>query len=168
MSSNGSILGAASKLKRRVFLKALALGATAPVAARLASEALAQTGERPKRFMLYYIPHGMPPEHFNTVVQGGDPGSFSLSQSGVSILGPLEERFKSVVNVLQGFKYPAAATHEGILSFLSNMETFKDGATDQTTPRTTIEHFIANGLGVKPLAKKPDPYGQSSFTGARR
>lgn len=152
MSSNGRIPGAAHKLKRRIFLKALALGATAPVAARLASEALAQSGDRPKRFMLFYVPHGVPPEHFNPVVQGGDPTSFSLSQSGVSILGPLEERFKGVVNVLQGFKYPTASTHEGILSFLSNLETFKNGAVDEVTPRTTVEHFIANGLGVKVLA----------------
>ncbi len=52
------------RLERRLFLKALALGLSAPVAWRLIQNATAAPGDKPKRFLLYYMPHGVPPEHF--------------------------------------------------------------------------------------------------------
>lgn len=133
------------RLERRLFLKALALGLSVPVAYQVVRAARAQDAGRPKRFMLFYMPHGAPPEHFNPVGSGTD---FSLSESGVSILGPLEP-YKSLVNVYQGFMYPGATTHEGIVKFLSNS---KVENSDDTTERTSIEHFIGNELGTQTLA----------------
>src|SRR6185369_12374861 len=98
---------------------------------------------RPKRLMVFYTPHGMPPEHYNPVVNGTE---FFLDRTGQSILGPFEP-YKQYVNVLQGFNYPGGSTHEGILTVLSNFGT----SNDETTPRTTFEHVIANGLGAQPL-----------------
>ena len=105
--------------------------------------------------MIFFMPHGAPPEHYNPVWNTATPNEFSLNQSGVSILGSLEP-YKQYVNVLQGFRYPGASTHQGILTVLSG---FGDRATvggtappvDDTTPRTTFEHVIANGLGARPL-----------------
>ena len=132
-------------LSRRLLLRGLALGLSAPLAYRLVRSATAAPSGKPKRFLLYYIPHGVPPEHFNPVGQKTD---FTLAESGESILGPLEP-YKSLINIYNGFKYPGASTHEGILKFLSGAHVENN---DETTPRTTIEHFIANELGVSTLA----------------
>jgi uncharacterized protein DUF1552 len=136
-------------IERRLFLKAIGLGMAAPMAWQLSRSAVAQAqGARPKRLMVFFVPHGIPPEHYNPVWNTSTPTEFSLNQSGVSILGSLEP-YKQYVNVLQGFSYPGASTHQGILTVLSN---FGDGRTvDDTTPRTTFEHVIANGLGARPL-----------------
>lgn len=134
-----------------MFLKAIGLGLAAPVAWKLARSASAQSGGPQKRFLLFYVPHGMPPEHFNPVGTGTD---FGLAESGVSILGPLEP-YKSLVNVYEGFQYPGASTHEGIVKFLSN---FSGANNDDTTPRTSIEHLIGNGLGVQTLALGAVPH----------
>lgn len=101
--------------------------------------------------MLFYIPHGMPPEHFNPV---GEGTNFTLNESGVSILGPLEP-YKSLVNVYEGFMYPGANTHQGIVKFLSGTNV---GDSDDTTSRTTIEHFIGSEMGVGTLALGAVPH----------
>jgi hypothetical protein len=136
-------------IERRLFLKAVGLGMSAPVAWQLSRSAVAQAqGARPKRLMIFFMPHGVPPEHYNPVWNVGNPTEFTLNQSGVSILGALEP-YKQYVSVLQGFSYPGASTHQGILTVLSN---FGDGrVVDDTTPRTTFEHVIANALGARPL-----------------
>lgn len=135
-------------IERRLFLKALGLGFSAPLAWELCRSATAHAQEaRPKRLMVFFTPHGMPPEHYNPVVNAADPTSFALNQTGASILGPLEP-YKQYVNVLQGFEYPGASTHEGILTVLSN---FAGMQNDEVTPRTSFEHVIANGLGARPL-----------------
>jgi hypothetical protein len=149
MTEHTRLARARRGIERRLFLKALGLGLSAPVAWQLCRSAVAGAqGARPKRLMIFFMPHGTPPEHYNPVWNVGAPTEFSLNQSGVSILGPLEP-YKQYVNVLQGFSYPGASTHQGILTVLSN---FGDGRTvDDVTPRTTFEHVIANGLGARPL-----------------
>ncbi len=156
MAEHTRIARARLGIERRIFLKAMALGVSAPIAWQLSRAAVAEAQPaRPKRLMLFFMPHGMPPEHFNPVINGGDPTNFSLNQSGVSILGPLEP-WKSYVNVLQGFEYPGASTHEGILTVLSNFGT----ANDESTARTSFEHVIANGLGARPLILGAIPHRQ--------
>ena len=146
MPQHVRLLRATSRLERRMFLKALALGLTVPAAIRLARTATAATTAAPKRFFLFYMPHGIAPEHYNPQVSDSDRTSFSLDKTNVSILGPLE-KYKSSVNVYQGFKYPGGDTHTGIVSCLSGL----DGSPETTRPRTSLEHVIAHGLGVKPL-----------------
>jgi hypothetical protein len=143
-------------IERRLFLKAIGLGLSAPIAWQLSRSAVAQAqAARPKRLMIFFMPHGVPPEHYNPVWNVGNPTDFTLTQSGVSILGSLEP-YKQYVTVLQGFSYPGASTHQGILTVLSN---FGDGrAVDDTSPRTTFEHVIANGLGARPLVLGAVPH----------
>jgi hypothetical protein len=140
-----------------MFLKALAFGLAIPAAARLARIATAAPTASSKRFLVYFMPHGIPPEHYNPRVMGGDPTNFDLDKTNVSILGPLQE-YKSYVNVYQGFQYPGAAdTHSGIVNCLSGTT-----VVDTTSPRTTVEHVIGKALGVKPLilgACSHQPYG---------
>lgn len=141
-----------------MFLKALALGLTVPVAARLARTATAAPASAPKRFFLFYVPHGVPPEHYNPKFADSDRTNFALDQTNRSILGPLQ-KYNASVNVYQGFKYLAGQTHSSVLSCLSG---FSGGSGDETTPRTSMEHVIAHALGVKPLilgACSHQPYG---------
>ena len=112
MQQHVRLIRATRLLERRMFLKALALGLTVPVAARLARTASAATSAAPKRFFLMYMPHGIAPEHYNPQIVGGDNTNFVLNDTNVSILGPLEQ-YKSYVNVYQGFKYPGGGTHTG-------------------------------------------------------
>jgi hypothetical protein len=112
---------ASFRVRRRVFLSALGVGLTATAAARLSRVALAQTTPAPKRFMLFYMPHGAPPEHFQPQVMAGDPTNFTL-KTGVGVLGPLEEQLKQYTTVIQGIKYPQGAmTHEAITVALSGL-----------------------------------------------
>ena len=143
MKEHTRVARARRGIERRLFLKAIGLGMSAPIAWQLSRSAVAQAqATRPKRLMIYFMPHGVPPEHYNPVWNTSTPTDFSLINSGVSILGALEP-FKQYVSVLQGFAYPGASTHQGILTVLSN---FGDGrVVDDTTPRTTFEHVIANG-----------------------
>jgi hypothetical protein len=161
MFKNSRLVRASKGIERRIFLKALGLGLSLPLAARLSRIASAASGPSPKRFLLLYMPHGVPPEHYNPQVSAGDRTSFALDQSNISILSPLE-KYKSYVNVYQGFKYPGATTHEGIVSCLSGITTSNGGSVDESSPRTTLEHVIAKGLGVTPLilgACSHRPYG---------
>src|SRR5450432_4229489 len=139
MQQHVRLLRATARLERRMFLKALALGLSLPVAARLARTATAATPTAPKRFFLFYMPHGVPPEHYNPQVSDTDRTSFALDKTNVSILSPFQE-YNSYVNVYQGFKYLAGQTHSSLLDCLSGL----DGAPgDETTPRVSLEHVIA-------------------------
>lgn len=147
---NVRLIRATKILERRMFLKALALGLTVPVAARLARTATAAPSAAPKRFFLMYMPHGIAPEHYNPKVSDSDRTSFALDQTNVSILSPLEP-YKSYVNVYQGFEYPGGDTHNGLVNCLSGYASADMGSPDITGARTSVEHVIAHGLNVKPL-----------------
>jgi hypothetical protein len=145
MQNNPRLIRAARLLERRTFLKALGVGLSLPIAARLARIATAQPTPAPKRFMVMYIPHGIAPEHYNPRV-GSDATQFDLDQTNESILAPLQP-YKQWVNVYQGFKYAdKGGTHEGIVNCLSGVAT-----NDGTTKRVTLDQVIGKGLGVKPL-----------------
>ena len=143
-------------LTRRLFMKALAMGMTVPAALRFSRMATAAPAAA-KRFFLFYTPHGTAPEHFAPRMSGSDPTSFDLDKTNVSILGPLQP-YKPYVNVYQGLQYlGTAATHDGIVNCLTGAD-----VNDTTTPRISVEHAIAKGLGVKPLilgACSHQPYG---------
>ena len=146
MQQHLQLARAKARVERRLFLKALALGFALPAALRLARTATAATSAAPKRFFVLYLPHGVAPEHYNPRVSESDRTSFALDKTNLSTLGPLQKH-NPYVNVYQGFKYPGGQTHTGIVSCLSGLE----GVPDSTRPRTSLEHVIAHGLGVKPL-----------------
>ncbi|HET7542677.1 MAG TPA: DUF1552 domain-containing protein [Polyangiaceae bacterium] len=146
MPQHLQLVRATQRLQRRLFLKALALGMAAPAALRLAHTATAAPATAPKRFFLFYMPHGVPVEHYNPKVSDSDRSDFALDETNLSILRPLQ-KYRSHVNVYQGFKYPGGDTHDGIVNCLSGLP----GKPDETRARTTLEHAIARSLGVKPL-----------------
>src|SRR6187401_2209172 len=159
MAENPRLVRAERGIQRRLFLKALALGLSVPLATRLARMATAAPSGPMKRFMVMYIPHGIAPEHYNPKPTA-DGLSFDLDKTNESILGPLQP-YKQWVNVYNGLKYDDnELTHEGIVNCLSGVNTV-----DDTTPRITVEHVIAKGIGVKPLilgACSHPPFGIDS------
>ena len=52
-----------------MFLKAIALGLSAPIAMKMARFATAQSEGAPKRFFLFYMPHGIAPEHYEKIFE---------------------------------------------------------------------------------------------------
>jgi hypothetical protein len=143
--------------QRRMFLKALGAGLGLAAASRLARVAVAAPTAAAKRLFVFFMPHGVAPEHYNPRVVGSDLTSFDLDKSNVSILGPLQS-YKSYVNVYEGFQYRgSAASHSGIVNCLSGLQ-----LTDDTTQRTTFEHAIGKALKINPLilgACSHLPYG---------
>ena len=95
---------------RRMFLGAIGAGLSVAMAGRVARLAVASPTAPSKRFFVFFMPHGMAPEHFDPRVIGGDRTNFALDQTNVSILGPLQP-YKSYVNVYQGFQYRGKARH---------------------------------------------------------
>lgn len=146
MGQHLRLVRATQRLQRRLFLKALALGLAVPAALRLARTATAADAAPPKRFFLFYMPHGVPVEHYNPLVSDSDRSDFALDQTNISILGPLQ-KYRSYVNVYQGFKYQGGDAHDGLVNCLSGLP----GKPDESRPRATLEHAIARDLGVKPL-----------------
>jgi hypothetical protein len=150
---------AGKRIQRRMFFKALGAGLSVPIALRMARVSLASPPGPKKRFFLFYMPHGVAPEHYAPRFMDSDRTNFALDQTNVSILSPLQP-YRPYVNVYQGFKYPGGSTHTGSVSCLSGVQTV-----DTTTPRTTLEHVIAKSLNVKPLilgACSHQPYGLDS------
>ncbi|HWA74296.1 MAG TPA: DUF1552 domain-containing protein [Polyangiaceae bacterium] len=156
MKNNPRLIRAARGMERRLFLKALALGLSVPLAVKFSRMATAQASGPVKRFMVMYVPHGVAPEHYNPKM-GSDGISFDLDKTNESILGPLQP-YKQWVNVYQGLKYPdKGGTHEGIVNCLSGVDTL-----DDTSPRISVEHVIGKGIGKKPLilgACSHQPFG---------
>jgi len=151
------LMRATRGIQRRMFLKAVGAGLSVAAASRIARVAVAAPSAAAKRLFVFYMPHGVAPEHYNPKVNGSDLTSFDLDQTNVSILGPLQ-KYKSYVNVYEGFRYPdLSGTHEGIVNCLSGLQTI-----DDSTPRTTMEQLIGKALNVKPTilgACSHQPYG---------
>ncbi|HVR61064.1 MAG TPA: DUF1552 domain-containing protein [Polyangia bacterium] len=130
-----------------MFLGALGVGLSAPLAARMARRAVAAPGARPRRLVLIYIPHGMPDEHFWPAMAGG---ALNLDSSPTAVLGPLAPYAKYVTPV-QGISMNAGASnHAAIRAVLTG---FPDGAGSDS-----IDALIASALGVSPVSMGTVPY----------
>lgn len=136
------------RLKRRTFLAALGLGIAAPLAATMSRLAVAAPGDRPKRLFIFYIPHGMPPEH----VQPYGEGDSFLQAS--TVLGPLAP-YRSHVAVVRGISMnDKASNHAAIRATLTG---FKDGKDSDS-----IDRLIADGMGVTPHVLGAIPYDKGA------
>ncbi len=133
-----------NELARRSFLKALSLGIAAPLALQASRLAVAAPSARPLRMLFFYIPHGMPSEHFNPI---GSADNFSLTMSGESVLAPLET-YKRYVNVLRGLEYKGINNHPAIRWALTGGE----------DAPISIDRAIAKGLNTQPVMLGAVPF----------
>jgi len=129
-----------AKLRRRTFLKALSLGLSAPLALSFARMATAQAGARPKRLLIYYMPHGVPNEHMDMqpyLTAGGEFKDFGQNpdaplpgvhvnteytfetRSGRNLLRPLEP-YRNMMHVVRGLHQAGSFdTHNSIGAILT-------------------------------------------------
>ena len=133
-------------LRRRMFLRAMAVGLAAPLAAKMARLASAAPGDRPKRLFIMYLPHGLPVEHFDPAMAGS---TLDLAAKGVGVLSPLEP-FKSHVTVLRGLAITDSTNHAAIRATLTGSPEGGDG--------NSIDYTIAQALGVKAHVLGAVPY----------
>ena len=154
-----------AKLRRRVFLKALGLGLSAPLAFQFSSMAAAQA-TRPKRMILFYFPHGVPNEHMDMepylmpgnslfANHGSDPASGSWSpvrethvasdytlntRSGFNLLSPLAP-YRNQMSIVRGlYQSGEFGTHDSISAILTG-----DGAS------SSLDQMVAKELSMKSL-----------------
>jgi hypothetical protein len=138
------------RLARRVFLGALGLGLSLPLAASSARLAIAQSTPRPRRLFLYYLPHGAPVEHFDPAESGG---SFDLDLGGTGVLGPLVP-YQKQVSVLRGVGMNGSQNHAAIRTMLTG-KAEGDGS-------DSIDALIAQQLGTTPYVLGAVPYAKGS------
>ncbi len=118
-----------AQLGRRTFLKAIGIGCAAPTAMHMARLAVAEVPNRPQRAFIFYLPHGMPIEHWDV----GD--DLNLSASGVGIFSPLAP-FRDHLTVMRGVGINTATNHAAIRSTITGDEA-----------SNSIDYEIANRLG---------------------
>jgi len=138
------------RLARRVFLSALGTGLSLPLAYSSARLAVAQTTPRPRRLFLYYLPHGVPAEHFDPTESGG---SFDFDLAGQGVLGPLLPYAKQTT-VLRGISMNGASNHAAIRTILTGNA---DGAGSDS-----IDGLIAAQLMTTPYVLGAVPYAKGS------
>jgi len=119
-----------SILQRRTFFKALGLGVGATLAARMSRLAVAEDIVRPRRVFFFYVPHGLPIEHWDV----GEEMDFS--KSGVGILSPLEP-YRDYVTVMRGVGINTSTNHAAIRSTFTGNES-----------SNSIDYEIATALGT--------------------
>jgi hypothetical protein len=131
-------------LRRRVFLGAVGLGISAPLALRMSRMAVAEPGARPRRLLIVYIPHGVPAEHYQPVWDGT---TLTLTPSGqgsfmpVGVLAPLQP-FASQVSVVENVSMnDGANNHAAVRAVLTG---FQEGKGSDS-----IDNIIAKAMGTK-------------------
>jgi hypothetical protein len=137
-------------LGRRVFLKALGVGVAAPLAFRMGRMAMAGPGAAPLRLFIYFVPHGVPVEKFENF------GSGATFLAGSEVLSPLAP-FGGSVNVVRGLSIHGASNHAAIRATLTG--------TPDGEGANSIDHTIAQGLGVDPVALGAIPYNKQNNEG---
>lgn len=143
-----SASASARTLKRRVFLGAVGMGISAPLALRMSRAAVAAPGDRPKRLLIVFIPHGVPIEHYQPTWDGISVPNFMPSTQGgsfqpVGVLTPLQP-YADKVNVVQGISMNDGATnHAAVRAVLTG---FAEGKGSDS-----IDNIIAGAIGSKPL-----------------
>lgn len=136
------------RLMRRTFFKALGLGIAAPLALKMSRMAIAGPGDRPKRLFIFYIPHGMPPEHLEPYGEG------DAFLSASTVLGPLAP-YKSRVSVVRGISMnDNISNHVAIRATLTG---FAEG-----NGSDSIDRLIADGMGVTPHVLGAIPYDKGA------
>lgn len=134
----------AAVLQRRTFMKALGIGLSVPLAYKMSRLAIAQTGARPTRMFIMFVPHGVPMEHCEV----GE--SMDFSRSGEGVLSPLEP-FRNHVQVLRGLSNQVSTNHEAIRSVLTG----RDGD-------NSIDFQVASALGTTAHVLGAHPYRANS------
>jgi hypothetical protein len=123
------------------------------LAMKMSRLAVAAPEPRPCRLFIFYVPHGVPVEHFDPA---GTGDSLNLKASGIGLLSPLEP-YKKNVSIVRGISMnDGASNHAAIRAMLTG---FSDG-----NNADSIDYTIAKALGVTPYVLGTVPYGGGGFS----
>lgn len=125
---------ATNNLTRRAFGIGLTAGLSLPVASWLASRSSRAEGQRPQRFLVYFVPHGWPIEQVEPLGAGAN-----WLDANNRILGGFAP-WRDRVTVIRGVGMPPGTAHAGVHHVLTGTGTGAD----------SIEHTVADSLGVRP------------------
>ncbi len=117
-------------LSRRTFLAAVGMGISVPLALQMSKLVSASPAERPGRLFIYFVPHGVPIEHY-------EPGAGMDLSTGNGVLAPLEP-YKSYLTVMRGVSNQVMDNHDAIRGVLTGSDDKSD----------SIDYLIANALGT--------------------
>lgn len=138
------------RLRRRTFLALLGSGLSFSVASLASRRLLAGGDERPRRLLVFYLPHGMPIEHVQPTVEGGGIGESPIW----SVLA----EHADVATMLRGVSMSDGATNHGAISAM--MTGANGGGMGDS-----IDRQIADALGVQAHVLGALPYDlNSGFT----
>lgn len=99
------------KLQRRTFLAAVGLGISAPLALKMSKMAVAAPGDRPSRLFIFFLPHGVPVEHY-------EPTDIGNLEVGEGILAPLQP-YQKYLTMMRGVSNVVMTNHEAIRSVIT-------------------------------------------------
>lgn len=136
------------RLMRRTFLAAMGLGLAAPLAAKMSRLAVAAPGDRPKRLFIFYVPHGMPPEHLQPYGEG------DAFLQGSNVLSPLVP-YRSRVAVVGGLAMNGGVSNH--VAIRATLTGFAEGEGSDS-----IDRLIADGMGVQPHVLGAIPYDKGA------
>ena len=142
-------MGKASyQLRRRTFMRALGLGISAPLALQMSRLAVAQPTTRPRRLMVFFVPHGMPGEHYDPGGKGKDFDLAANSKVGVlKVWKPYQDQFL----LLRGIAYEGRTQHQAINTVLTG-ETM-----------LSVDQVVGKALAQKPLLLGANAYLKDQF-----
>jgi hypothetical protein len=135
-------------LQRRTFMRALGLGISAPLALQMSRLAVAQPAGRPRRLLVFFVPHGMPAEHYDP---GGQGKAFDLAANprvGVlKVFKPYQDQFL----LLRGIAYEGRTQHQAINTVLTG-ETM-----------LSVDQVVGKALAQRPLLLGANAYLKDQF-----
>ncbi len=126
-------------------MKAVGLGLSVPLAYQMSRLAVAAPEGRPTRLLIYFLPHGVPVEHFDV-----PEGTMDFGASGVGVLSPLEP-FKQHVTICRGVTMNDMADNHAAISAL--LTGFQGGEGVDS-----IDYTIAKALGTTAHVLGTQPY----------
>jgi hypothetical protein len=135
-------------LSRRTFLRALALGVPTSLALHMSRLAVAQPLGRPRRLLVFFVPHGMPAEHYDP---GGQGKSFDLGANAKGSVLKVFKPYQDQFTLLRGIEYVGRTQHQAIAAVLTG-----DGM-------VSVDQAIGKGLGQKPLLLGANAYLKDQF-----
>jgi hypothetical protein len=129
-------------------MRAMGLGLSAPLAMKMSRLALADAGGRPKRLLIFFVPHGMPAEHYDP---GGQGKNFDLAANPKVGVLKVFKPYQSQTIVLRGVEYTGRTQHQTIAAVL----------TGETA--TSVDQVVGKGIGHKPLLLGANAFLKDQF-----
>ncbi len=131
-----------------MFLRAVGLGLATPFASSIARLAVAQPAGRPRRLLVFFVPHGMPAEHYDP---GGQGKAFDLAASPKVGVLKLFKPYQDQFTLLRGIEYTGRTQHASIAAVLTG------------DTMISVDQVVGKAMGQKPLLLGANAFLKDQF-----